>query len=85
MAARAEVYGPQGFNLGWNLGRIAGAGGVDHVHLHSLVELSRWEKDGAPIVKARGSNADNAIALADGLYRNAMNGIGQNLDLTKGT
>ena len=26
MGALAAVYGPQGYNLGWNLGRIAGAG-----------------------------------------------------------
>ena len=35
MGALAQLYGPQGFNLGWNLGRIAGAGVTDHVHLHS--------------------------------------------------
>jgi ATP adenylyltransferase len=32
-ALRAE-YGPHGFNLGWNIGRVAGAGIEDHVHLH---------------------------------------------------
>jgi ATP adenylyltransferase len=42
MGALAQSYGPQGFNLGWNLGRIAGAGVTDHVHLHVV---PRWAGD----------------------------------------
>jgi ATP adenylyltransferase len=42
MEALAETYGPQGYNLGWNIGRSAGAGVVDHVHLHVV---PRWEGD----------------------------------------
>ena len=34
MSALAQLYAPHGYNVGWNLGRAAGAGVVDHVHLH---------------------------------------------------
>ena len=42
MAALAETFSPQGYNLGWNIGRIAGAGVVAHVHLHVV---PRWAGD----------------------------------------
>lgn len=40
--ALAQNYSPHGYNLGMNLGRSAGAGVADHLHLHVL---PRWPGD----------------------------------------
>jgi len=37
-----RAFGPHGYNLGMNLGRVAGAGLLGHVHLHIV---PRWNGD----------------------------------------
>lgn len=42
MSILEDVYGPEGFNMGINQGRFAGAGVEGHIHLHVV---PRWAGD----------------------------------------
>ena len=59
MDALRSLYAPHGFNVGWNLGRVAGAGVEDHVHLLVRVPATIAPADLVQRVKGASSHMVN--------------------------
>lgn len=57
----------QGFNIGFNIGRIAGAGVEDHIHMHIV---PRWDGDTnfMPVIGETKVMSINIFELYDELY-----------------
>jgi ATP adenylyltransferase len=73
-----RVVSAQGFNLGLNLGRCAGAGVIDHLHLHIV---PRWEGDNnfMPVL----ANTRVLPEALDALYAKLMTAVAEEIAPSK--
>ncbi|TDA67042.1 MAG: HIT domain-containing protein [Clostridia bacterium] len=75
LRALRQAFNPHGFNIGMNLGRVAGAGVPGHLHMHIV---PRWEGDSnfMPVIAGAKVVSEALDATYERVYR-AMNGQGE--------
>jgi ATP adenylyltransferase len=64
IAATREAMNPDGFNMGCNLGSVAGAGIADHLHFHLV---PRWKGDTnfMPVIADTSVISDHIMSTRD--------------------
>jgi ATP adenylyltransferase len=72
--AMRKAMTPDGFNVGFNLGKVAGAGIVDHLHLHVV---PRWSGDTNFMPVLAGTDVmPQALAATHDVLAEALAGLG---------
>lgn len=69
MSAIRAAMKPEGFNIGCNIGTVAGAGIADHVHMHVV---PRWNGDTnfMPVLGGAGIISEHILKTRDKIARN---------------
>lgn len=74
-----EVFKPDGFNIGFNIGKVAGAGIEKHIHLH-IVPRWRGDTNFMPVVsntKVISQSLKDAYQYLKNVYEKGYPGMGR--------